>query len=258
MSNNKQANPYIVLPVMKALKVLAMVAGRGHEVSLTTVSKELGIPKTTTFRYLQTLTEAGFINHDHANDKYGLGPRFRSIAKADSSLHNLRTLARPLMVELVAEFNETINLAIESDGHIVYIDIVEANRSLRMQARIGERHPMHSTALGKAILAFLPADERESYLSSPLTEMTGRTLINQADIGRQLRQAMKLGYATETGENEDGAMCIGSPILDEMNYPVAAISLSAPLQRMPRDLAARAGIKLAAAARRMSQQLGAA
>lgn len=251
----KGANPYVVLPVMKALRVLELVTSRGTDVSLTVVSRELAIPKTTTFRYLQTLSEAGFLSHDVTSDKYGVGPRFRMIAKADTSLHSLRTHARPVMVELVDEFNETVNLAIEGQGHVVYVDIVEANRSLRMQARIGERHPMHSTALGKAILAHLPAGEREAYFARPLTERTGRTLIERPEIERQLRQVTKLGYATETGENEDGAMCIGAPILDDTGYPIAAVSLSAPLQRMPRDLAAKAGEKLLLAARRMSARL---
>ena len=64
------------------------------------------------------------------------------------------------MAELGRTFNETINLGILADGQIVYIDMIEANRALRMQARIGDRHPLHSTSLGKAMLAFLPEAER--------------------------------------------------------------------------------------------------
>lgn len=250
-------NPYIVLPVMKALKVLELVAGRGHEVALTTVCKELGIPKTTTFRYLQTLAEAGFLNHNRASDKYDVGPRLRSIAGVDTSLSKLRQLARPAMTGLMNEFNETVNLAVKGNGTIVYIDLIEANRSLRMQARIGESHPMHSTALGKAILAFLPDDEKQRYFEMPLTERTGRTLIEREEIERQLRLVCKTGYATETGENEDGAMCVGAPIFDDRGYPVAAISISAPLMRMPRPLAAKAGARLLDVARGLSTHLGA-
>lgn len=252
----KHDNPYVVLPVMKALKVLELVARQGHEVALTTVCKELRIPKTTTFRYLQTLTEAGFLHHNRATDKYHVGPSIRSIARVDAGITKIRQLARPAMTELMNEFNETVNLAVKGNGTIVYVDLIEANRSLRMQARIGESHPMHSTALGKAMLAFLPEAERARYFEMPLAERTGRTLIEREEIERQLRQVAKLGYATESGENEDGAMCVGVPILDDTGYPVAALSISAPLMRMSRTLAAQAGARLLVVARDISAHLG--
>jgi IclR family KDG regulon transcriptional repressor len=252
----KSDNPYVVQPVMKALRVLELVARHGHEIALTTVGRELMIPKTTTFRYLQTLTEAGFLNHNRETDKYTLGPLLRSIASADASVSKVRQLARPAMIELMTEFNETVNLAVKGNGTIVYIDLVEANRSLRMQARIGDSHPMHSTALGKAILAFLPDTEKQRQLEQPLTERTGRTLLEREEIERQLRQTAKLGYATEVGENEDGAMCIGVPIFDADRYPIAALSISAPLMRMPRALAAKAGRRLCEVAGRISAHFG--
>lgn len=249
-------NPYIVLPVRKALAVLAYVAERGHDVSLTPIGKALKIPKTTTFRYLQTLVDAGFLRHDAVTDKYGIGVRFRTIAKADSGINNIRQLAHRAMHELAGEFNETVNLAVRSNSNVVYIDLVEANRPLRMQAKIGESHPMHATALGKAILAFLPEGEAQNYFAAPLAERTGRTLVDRDEIERQLRQVRKLGYATETGENEDGAMCVGAPIFNEAGYPVAAVSISAPLSRMSRPLATQAAKRLIDAVGRISAQLG--
>ena len=252
----KTDNPYVVQPVMKALKVLELVARHGHEIALTAVSKELKIPKTTTFRYLQTLTAAGFLDHNRATDRYNLGPQLRAIARADASVSKVRELARPAMIELMQDFNETVNLAVKGNGRVVYIDLIEANRSLRMQARIGESHPMHSTALGKAILAFLPEAERQRQLDLPLTERTGRTLLEREEIERQLRQVARTGYATEMGENEDGAMCVGVPILDEDGYPVAALSVSAPLMRMPHSLAAKVGTRLREVAAGISTHLG--
>jgi IclR family acetate operon transcriptional repressor len=250
-------NGYIVQPVVKALRVLELVAEHGHDVSLTAVCKGTGIPKTSAFRYLQTLTATGFLEHDALRDRYGVGPRFRTIARADNSLNRLRQLAHPHMRSLVAEFSETVNLAIEADHQVVYVDVLEADRPLRIQARIGTRHPMHSTALGKAILAFLPPAEQQAYFDHPLTEMTGRTMVERQAIERQLRKAARIGYATESGENEDGAMCIGAPIFDAEHHPVAAISLSAPLQRAQPDLVARVADKLMEAARTISVRFGA-
>jgi IclR family transcriptional regulator, KDG regulon repressor len=250
-------NAYVVQPVLKALRVLEHVAAKGHEVTLTEVAAELKLPKTTAFRYLQTLTVASFLRHDPARDRYGIGLRFHALAKADKSLQRLRSLAHPLMAELGQAFNETINLAVVADGHIVYIDMVVANRALRMQARIGDRHPLHSTALGKAMLAFLPETERDRLLDGSLKEMTVKTVTNRAVLRRQIEDVRRRGYAIEVGENEEGSMCIGVPIIDEDGLPLAAISLSAPERRMTPEVTARAVDSLKATARGISSQLGA-
>ena len=250
--------PYIVQPVLKALRVLEHVAEKGHEVTLTEVATELKLPKTTVFRYLQTLTAASFLHHDAARDRYGLGLRFRALAKADKSLQRLRALAQPEMAQLGRTFNETINLGILAEGQIVYIDMIEANRALRMQARIGDRHPLHSTSLGKAMLAFLPEAERLSLVEGSLKAMTVRTVTSRAVLRRQIEEVRRKGYAVETGENEDGSMCIGVPIIDETGYPLAALSLSAPERRMTAEVTEGAIAALRRAAGRISAELGAA
>jgi IclR family acetate operon transcriptional repressor len=251
----RSTNPYSVQPVAKALAVLAYVAESGRDVTLTNVSIALRIPKTTTFRYLQTLVESGFLRHDPATDRYAMGPRFLTIAKADIDISSLRRLAGPAMTGLMNEFNETVNLGISREQMIVYIDLVVANRALRMQIRIGETHPMHSTALGKAILAHLPDEALTRYLAQPLVLRTGRTVIERSSLDVQLRQVRRAGYAIETGENEDGAMCIGAPVFDETGYPIAALSISAPITRMPRKLATKAGSRLLEVTRDLSAAL---
>jgi DNA-binding IclR family transcriptional regulator len=256
-NGNGPRNPYVVQPVFKALKVLEYVARQGHDVTLTEVASELALPKTTAFRYLQTLTVAAFLSHDQAHDRYGLGSRFHALANADTSLRRLRDVAHPLMEDLGRSFNETINLGILADRHIVYVEIVEANRALRMQARIGDRHPVHSTSLGKAILAFLPDDERKALLDGSLRERTVKTVTNRTALKRQIDEAQRRGYAVEIGENEDGSMCIGVPILDGAGRPLAAISLAAPERRMTPAVTERATAALLEAAHRISARLGA-
>lgn len=246
---------YVVQPVEKALLVLAYVAECGHVVSLKAVSSSLGIPKTTAFRYLQTLTRAGFLAHDGVTDRYSGGPRLGAIARINARINNARELARPLMRDLTAEYDGTVNLAVKGDGTVVYLEVLAPPGCFRTKARSGDAHPLHSTALGKAILAFMPAAESLSYLSRPLTERTGRTLIDRAELARQLRLVARRGYALEAGENEDGAMCVGVPILDEGGYPLVALSVTLPLQRLSPSHAMKAGNRLADAARQISARL---
>jgi DNA-binding IclR family transcriptional regulator len=253
---SKRTDDYIVQPVMKALQVLEHVARQSHEVTLTEIVSELKLPKTTVFRYLQTLSAASFLHHDMKRDRYGIGPGFRALAKADENLQRLRDVAQPEMVGLMQMFNETVNLAVLSDRHIVYIDMVEPNRALRIRARVGDRHPVHSTSLGKAIFAFLP-ESRDLFQDDSLRAMTVKTLTSAKAFRRQMHDVRRRGYAIEMGENEDGLMCIGVPFFDRAGYPLAAMSLSAPERRMKPDVTVHAVEALKSAARRISVQLGA-
>lgn len=249
-------NSYVVQPVEKALGVLAYVVECGQVVSLKSVSLALGIPKTTAFRYLQTLARAGFLEHHADKDRYSVGPRLRSMARTDSSISRARELAHPVLIALTREYQGTVNLAVKGDGSIVYLDVIDGLIGFRTKARSGDAHPLHSTALGKAILAHMPQPEAQDYLSRPLMERTGRTLIERDELERQLRQIAHSGYAIETGENEDGAMCVGAPILDDQGYPLVAISIAVPLARMSTSHAMVAGRKLSEMAAQISSSLG--
>lgn len=246
---------YIVGPVLKALKVLDAIAQKGHPTSLTTIASELNLPKTSVFRYLRTLSAAGFLTYDAGSDRYSVGIRFRALATADKSIQRLRDCALPALTEINREFNETTNLAVLADNHVVYIDIIESTRALRMQARIGSRDPVHSTALGKAILAQLPPGERTQLLSDMLPQRTLRTITQLKTIERQLADAAAKGVAIEIGENEEGTMCIGAAILDASGYPVAAISVSAPERRVTDEIRPRMIARLRAATTEITQRL---
>lgn len=252
----KMHGDYIVQPVMKALQVLEYVARQGHDVTLTEAVSELKLPKTTVFRYLQTLSAASFLQHDQKRDRYGVGMRFRTLAKLDKSLHRLRQIAQPEMVELMQHFGETVNLAVLADRHIVYIEMVEPDRALRMHARIGDRHPVHSTSLGKAIVAFLPDPTAYFVPDHEMAVKTFKTLTDARSFRRQIEEVRRRGYAVEVGENEDGLMCIGVPILDNLGLPMAAMSLSAPERRMRPEVTAAAVEALKSASRRISLRLG--
>ncbi len=250
------ADPYIVQPVAKALAVLAFVEDAGQEVGLSDVARALGLPKTSAFRYLYTLTAAGFLAYGNSRDRYRAGLRLHRGKESETSLPRLRELALPVMAHLRTRFNETVNLGIPDRDRVVYVEMIESSRALRMQARIGERHPLNSTSLGKAILAYMPEPERAALLRSPLQAMTGRTTVDADSLKRQLRDVARRGYAIEVGENEEGLMCIGAPILDRSGRPIAALSVSAPDARMTRPIRRDMIAALCAGASGISRRLG--
>jgi DNA-binding IclR family transcriptional regulator len=230
------------------------VARQGHVVTLTETVHELKLPKTTVFRYLQTLSAAGFLEHDMQHDRYCDGVKFRSLARVDQELQVLLDIAQPEMRTLMETFHETVNLAVLSENEVVYIDMLEPGRPLRASARIGHRHPAHSTSLGKAMMAFLP-DADALALGCVLPQRTINTLTDADKLRRQVDDVRRRGYAIEVGENEDGLMCIGVPILNRTGYPVAAMSLSAPERRMKPELTIVAADALKVAAKRISTHL---
>ena len=250
----KAGDQYSVLPVAKAMQVFAYVASQAHSVTLTEVVQALDMPKTTVFRYLQTLSADGYFSHDIAQDRYGVGDRFRQLARIDAVFHRLRSTAEGELDQLAGGFRETVNLAVLAEHEVVYVDIREAMRSQRFQARIGHRHPVHSTSLGKAMAAFMPDERVDSLVGSQFEPRTYRTVTDLRTFRRHVEETRMRGFAMETGENEDGVTCIGVPILDRAGFPIAAMSLSAPDNRM-KMMVDRAAEALQGAARRITAAL---
>jgi DNA-binding IclR family transcriptional regulator len=247
---------YIVGPVAKALAVLDVVAEGEAGTSLASVAALTGLPKTTVFRYLCTLEAAGYVDCDPALDLYTVGGRLRTMGRGADPAKRLRGLALPVMTMLRDRFDETVNLGVLRGSGIVYVEIVECRRRLRLQAHVGGVDPVHSTALGRAILAQLTAAERHKLLSRRLTPRTPSTVRTREAIDAELAGIARRGYAVERGENEDGAVCVGAAISDASGRPAGAISVSAPETRMPRARVREVGRVLIAAVAELSLRLG--
>ena len=246
---------YVVLPVMKALRVLDLVAGAEGGSRLSNLALAVRLPKTTVFRYLCSLEAAGYLACDPVAETWQLGTRFRALAEPPDPVTRMRALALPIMVELRDRFDETVNLGVLRGSKVVYVEIVESNRRLRLQAHVGGEDPAHSTALGRALLAHLPADERAQILAEELTGRTQRTVRTRDAVEVALGQSLKLGYAVERGENEEGAICVGAAIMGQDGRPAAALSLSAPEGRMAERRIVEAGQALRRAARQAGDML---
>ncbi len=222
---------YRVNSLSRALSVLGSVVEKGYDITLAEVVKEVGLPKATAFRYLQTLVASGYLSRNGGTDTYGVGPRFLTIARESEFLRRLRRASRPEIERVAALFGQTVNLGVLADDGIVYLDMVESRRYPEIKARVGGHDALHATALGKAILAHLPVNERSYWLGRPLTEKTIRTITSRTELERELALVLRRGYAVDTQENEDEAMCVGVPILCGPGYPVAAMSLTARIRR---------------------------
>jgi IclR family acetate operon transcriptional repressor len=118
--------------------------------SLNEISRSVGLPKSTAFKYLHTLQRAGFVMHRKDGDSYELGTRFWELSQLAGVDRRLREISLPIMRDLRDLYNETVNLGTLDGQEVLYLEMVESRHALSMRARVGGRDPAYSTSLGKA------------------------------------------------------------------------------------------------------------
>lgn len=244
---------YVVKPVRKALQLLDVLEAEGRALTLSEVAERAALPKTTAFRYLYTLRAAGLVSQDGGAEAYGVGHRLAVSPARDRAIMALKQAALPEMQRLQRRFNETVNLGIVEHGAVVYLAMVGSTRSLRMEAAVGTRDPLHSTSLGKAILAAREPDRQLADVPSRMARRTPHTLATRAGLLHDLQRTRTRGYALDLEENELGARCVAAVIMS--SEPEAALSISGPVQRMPEELLPRLGSALIQAAATVAEQL---
>jgi len=255
--SHRQDTEYLISAVEKALDILETLGQEAQGLSLAELASTVGFPKSSVFRYLVTLESRGYVERGREDTQCKLGTRIFELSSAVIAQHNVRELAMPYMRELRLKHGETTNLGVLSQGYVVYLEIVESMHSARMAARVGSRDYAHSTALGKAMLAYLPEEEAKGIVEAVgLPPRTTATITSWPALQEELARVRAQGYAVDNGENEVEplARCVGAPIFGRHNLPIAALSISAlgerislpQLQEMVPDLVS-AGSSISAA-----------
>jgi IclR family acetate operon transcriptional repressor len=241
----------------KGLGVLELLASDGP-LTLAEIQRRGSLNKTMTFRLIRVLRETGYVRHDVERHRYSLALKLLDLGGAVASRLDIVRAGQPLLNQLREEFGETTNLGVIDDGRIVYVAMAESSRpGLRMASRVGGSSCLHSTAMGKAILAFLPEPDREATLTNlELTAVTSKTITDSSQMHDELEQARRSSYAVDNEENEIGARCVGVPILDSSGFPLGAISISGPTARMHDDILDAMSKRLWEASQEISSNLG--
>ena len=217
--------------VEKTFKLLELLTSE-KEFSLFDLAAQAALPKATTYRILDTLAGLGYVEQDPATRKFALGTRFLTFVRISGPGKDVITVAEPYMEKLLALYGETVNLARMIDQQIIYIRILESSHSFRISNSIGDRASVHSTAIGKAIAAFLPKAQLTDVLRKTVyTPFTRKTLTDEATLRKQLTLVRTQGYAVDDEEGHDGVLCIGAPIFNREHQPFAALSISMPKVR---------------------------
>lgn len=239
----------------RAILILEYFAAEKRPLTLSDIGKKFSLPKSSCFDLIYTLVECGALETDPANPKaYRLGNKMFTIGAAFLDQNDLVSASRPLMTSLASSIGETVYIAIRDKNEIVYMQKVESNEPIRSTLNVGSRNNMHSSGLGKAILA--ATDNWESLLSFPLPKITENTITDKDALQKELEAIRRRGYAIDDREGMEFIRCVAAPIFDSSGKCIAAISVSGLDVRMNDEKLALAGEAVRAAALEISHRLG--
>ncbi|MFB4277126.1 IclR family transcriptional regulator [Nonomuraea sp. MTCD27] len=227
---------------------------RGHSgLSLTQLSEAVGLSKSTVLRLTVPLVEARLLDRDRRTGTYRLGHGTLRLGQAYLATLDLRAVAAEESHRLMSEVRETVHLVVYDPPHVVYIDKVENEANVRMASRIGSRGPLHSTAVGKAILAWQPEEILAELVLEPRTR---RTITDVERLRAELAHIRRRGYAVDDRENEPEVRCVAAPIFNHDDAVTAAVSVSGLTSRITAARVRELGPLVAGAAARISRKLG--
>ncbi|WP_141336244.1 IclR family transcriptional regulator [Paenibacillus sp. tmac-D7] len=217
--------------VSNALQILKLFQNQKNMLSLTSISKEMGLNKSTSYRLLSTLVEAGFVYQDPKSRLYGLGSMSFELGGLFLSRIDVHNASRGRIEELSQITKETVHLAILDQNEILFLNKINSPTSTAINTRVGLRVPGHITGLGKVLLAFQNQTRmEESILTKGVTGKNKEALLQDLTLTR------KRGYAIDNEGYQEGVTCIAVPIWDYTRTITAAISISGPSFRMNKDL----------------------
>jgi IclR family KDG regulon transcriptional repressor len=257
VENKPQKNRRVIASVQRALDILELFDSSRSELGNSEIARLLDLDPGTASGLVTTLRVNKYLDQNPVNRKYRLGLKLVERASVLLGQIDLLKIAAPHLENMRKWCDESINLAILNQQEIVYLERVLATHSLGIRSERGKRAPVHSTALGKAIIAYLPEYEAQEFLSQyKFFPVTRYTITDPQQFLKELDRVKKLGFAIDEEENEIGGRCLAAPVFNHTGYPVAAVSISVPIQRLPREKIQHFGNLVKSAADDISQDLG--
>jgi IclR family acetate operon transcriptional repressor len=239
--------------VRVALQVLEDVAIH-QPVGVSEIARRLGLSKTTAQRALTTLHAADWIEPaEDARTAWVLAIRALVVGgHAVDARRGLRSIAVPVMEELRRATEETIHLFVRSEDKVVLIERLDGIRPVRVFNPLGGYALLHRTSSGQAVMAHLPPAELEAYLARPMTAGRARAPIDPKALREELGLVRARGFAINLAQNQPDVSAVGAPIFGAEEHAIAAITISAPPERLPEATCLALGPVVSDAARRIT------
>lgn len=235
MAKDTQTKKNIVPMILKTFQVLE--AFRENPDGLTymeLINRYPNISRISVYRILCSLEDLGYLNKNEETNHYQLGAKFIELGKITERHQDILRIALPYMERVLQKYDENVNLYKIERGELIVLDTLECSHPLRVMEMRNRRTSVHSSATGKAIMAYLPEREAEELIDSlDMRKLTPNTISSKKALTQELNAILRQGFAYDNEENLIGVRCVGAAIRNHSGYPIAGLSVTAPAMRMP-------------------------
>jgi DNA-binding IclR family transcriptional regulator len=238
----------------RALAVLGVLAEASQPMGVTEIARRVGLPKSVVHYHVSALVRNRYAEA-RPDRRYGLGYAALKLGRGSYSNLEMRTRALPHMRALHHDTWETVALSALVGRERVYVDQLVSPQEIKLAVELGRPFPLHAGASGRAILAFLSLDARETLLSEPLERLSPHTVIDPAHLRSLLDGVRESGLAVSRSERQPGAASVAAPVFDTHGV-AGALSVCGPEYRFDDGSLERYGGLLRTAASQLSQELG--
>jgi IclR family KDG regulon transcriptional repressor len=242
--------------VDRTITVLEFIAQSKKGCSVSEISRNLALPKSSTFMLLATLANRGYLNKNAETDKYYFGVNMVKLSRKVLANLDLRDIARPFLNSLMRKTGLVVHLAVLSDIEAVLVDRACPRGSSVGADWIGRALDINCTGVGKALVAFLPEEHFNQLIGAKkFARHNENTIVTIRGLKRELARVRELGYSLDDEEDELGLRCIGTPIFDGQHRTVAAVSVAGTTEDIPLDRVQALAVTLRQTATEISRHL---
>jgi IclR family pca regulon transcriptional regulator len=225
-------DPNFMTSLARGLIVIQAFTQQSPQMTISQLSIKTGLSRAAVRRCLYTLSKLGFAGAEDGS-RYSLLPRMLTLSHTYTTSNTLSTAAQPILERMSATLRESFSVATLDGEDIVYIARTQVNRVMAVDLHIGSRLPAYCTSMGRVLLAYLPADQLEHYLSKvTLTPHTTRTVNSIEKLRLSLRNVRRNGYALVDQEFEVGLRSLAVPVYSSSGRVVATMNLSGNAPRL--------------------------
>lgn len=246
---------YFINSLAKGLGVLDLLVEQG-DASVSEAARALGLNRAACHRFLSTLHELGYVEKT-AQSRYAASTKVMEMGLKLAGRLEIRKISKPYMQKLAEISRETVNLGLYDQFEILHLDKIDSREILRIDAPTGSRTPAYCTALGKAILAFLPQDELNQFFRGVKLRRQGpRSMTSRKNLTAALAEIRLRGFAVDDEELSVGLRCVAAPIFDHSGMASYALSVSGPAVRLSLERIAKIQPRLRKCCREISVKVG--
>jgi DNA-binding IclR family transcriptional regulator len=213
---------------LKALRTLEIIADTPDELSVSDVAERMQTDKTTAYRMLLTLEEAGYVTRNEYSKRFKLAYKVVSLSRNLLAENEVSKLILQTLRDISSSTEETLHFSVLDGYESVLIHRVKGSHLVNVDFQIGDRAPLHATSIGKVLLAFQDYRFIEEILSHDLPKYTENTIIDPDTLRRELQHIRSQGYALDDHEYSDSMRCIAVPVFEGGGRLAGGISISGP------------------------------